>query len=70
MKEHQSRFQPVTRREMLEQVVSVDVEQDPKDPTVFRIAIELRSRSGETNIVEDTIILSQTSFAQGFQRIN
>jgi len=69
IKDQQGRFQPVTRRELLQRVVSVNVAQDSKDPTVFFVDMVLESQSGELEQIQDTIVLPDASFASGFQRI-
>lgn len=69
IKEEQSRYQPVSDAEFLQQVTEINVEQDSSDPTIFYVSIGLRSRSGEIEQVEDTLMVSGASFAENFQFI-
>jgi phage baseplate assembly protein W len=69
IKEQQSRYQPVSRKEMLQRIVSIEVKQDKYDATVFDVSIVLESQSGELEQITDTLLVGDASFAQGFQRV-
>lgn len=66
IKDRQAKVQPVTRGERLDKVVSIDVEQG-RDPTVFFVNIVLQSRSGQIETLDEELVISDASFADGFQ---
>lgn len=68
IKARQARLQPVSDKEMLRRVASIEVRQDPSDPTVFDVSVVLENRAGQREVFEDTLLVSD--FAQNFQRIN
>jgi hypothetical protein len=69
VKDQQALYQPVDDRELLQRVVSLEVQQAPQDPTTFFIDIVLESRSGDLEQLTDSMIITDTAFARNFQRI-
>jgi phage baseplate assembly protein W len=67
IKEEQSMYQPVVDSEMLQRVVSLDVSQDANDPTVFYVQIDLQSRAGKVESLEDTLLVTNADYSQDFQ---
>lgn len=68
LKERQAQIQPVSRAEMLNRVVSIEVEQG-RDPTVFFVSITLESQSGEIETLDDELLISDADYADGFQLV-
>lgn len=66
IKDRQGTVQPVSRAEKLNRVVAIDVSQG-RDPTVFFVNITLQSMSGQIESFDDEFVISDASFADGFQ---
>jgi phage baseplate assembly protein W len=57
IKEDQSLIQEVTRAEQLNRIVSLTVEQDQRNPTIFRVDLVLENRAGRLESFADTLIV-------------
>lgn len=57
IKDRQALSQEVTALEQLRRIVSIEVRQDPRDLTVFRVSVALENRAGRIEQFEDTLIV-------------
>lgn len=57
VKQQQSKHQPVTDQEMLVRVNSINVQQDPSDPTIFRVQVDLQNRSGVVDSLNKILVV-------------
>jgi len=57
IKARQATEQPVTTREQLSRIVSIEVIQDRVDPTIFRVKVALENRANQLVRFEDTLFV-------------
>lgn len=58
VKNQQARLQPVTDQEFFQRVKTLSVVQDPQDPTVFRIRIEIQNAANEVAELTQNLIVT------------
>lgn len=72
VKIQQESLQPVSNQEFPLQINRIDVQQDPFDPTVFNVEIEVRNRAQEVDRIEQRISIEDAPVAisqSGFRRV-
>lgn len=65
IKLQQEQLQPVTDQEFPLQINRIDVQQDPFNPTVFNVEIEIQNRAQEVDQITQNITVDDAPFAAG-----
>jgi hypothetical protein len=64
IKVQQAKYQPVRDQEFLMKVKSVIVTQDPDDPTIFRVKVDLQNRAGVVDSLNKLLVVK---YIDGFE---